>query len=94
MNVIIKFAHAPIECGRLAIGMIPITIKPKGSHITVVGEYLANLSFHKIKIGIIVGMITLATGFMAGISNRIIFTNPVKQGVVNMELYSLFLTSL
>ena len=84
MNIFIELRHLPVERNRVAL-VVPITVEPEGADRGVLGHQLFHLLFHEAEVVVIVWMIALAAGVVAGLAKRVILPDPIQNRIVELE---------
>ncbi len=74
--------------------MVPIAIEPESSDRRVLRHQLLDLLFHKVKVVVIVRVVTLTAGVSSRLSDREILPDPVKDGIVELEAEPLFVAGV
>ena len=74
--------------------MVPIAVKPEGADRGVLGHQLFHLLLHKAKIVVIVRMIALAAGVVAGLAERVILSDPVQNRIIELEAQTFLMAGI
>ena len=83
VDVVVKFLHAPGK-GRAVAVVVPHAVQPDAVHAPIAREQFAELPFHKVEVGVIVGLAGMSLA-VARPSRGIVGARPVDERIVEVE---------